>query len=215
MIWRHWRYKIYSKIWVGNNWFNNYTKIMCTYDYQANYLYTSLSTIAIHHRPALTKIHTQLATILKVYNSSRKVNTLELGNLCKDTYLLILDSFPWASITPTLHKILAHSEELIRESNAGFGLKDFSEEGTESCNKLIRKYRENLARKNSFETNLMDIFVRLASQSDPISVSYRRSLTCERCGQSGHSIRSKCCESHNIQDPSNIDALFASLTCSS
>ena len=65
-------------------------------------------------------------------------------------------------------------------SNVGFGLKDFSEEGTESCNKLIRKYRENLARKNSFETNLMDIFVGLASQSDPISVSYRRSLTCER-----------------------------------
>ena len=53
----------------------------------------------------------------------------------------------------------------------------------------------------------MDIFVRLASQSDPISVSYRRSLTCERCGQCGHSIRSKCCESHNIQDSSNIDAL--------
>ena len=99
-------------------------------------------------------------------------------------------------------------------SNVGFGLKDFSEEGTESCNKLIRKYRENSARKNSFETNLMDIFVRLASQSDPISVSYRRSLTCERCGQSGHSIRTTCCESHNIQDPSNI-ALFASLTCSS
>ena len=53
----------------------------------------------------------------------------------------------------------------------------------------------------------MDIFVRLASQSDPISVSYRRSLTCERCDKSGHSIRSKCCESHNIQDPSIIDAL--------
>ena len=154
---------------------------------ETDYLNCVLSTIAIYHRPALTKIHTQLATILKDYNSSRKVNTLELGNLCKDTYLLILDSFP--SITPTLHKILAHSGELIRESNAGFGLKDFSEEGTESCNKLIRKYRENLARKNNFETNLMDIFVRLASQSDPISVSYRRSLSCERCSHSGHSIR--------------------------
>ena len=97
-------------------------------------------------------------------------------------YLLILDSFSCASITPTLHKILTHSEELIRESNAGFVLKNFSEEGTESYSKLMRKYRENLARKNSFETNLIDIFVRLASQSDLISVSYRQSLTCERCG---------------------------------
>ena len=82
-----------------------------------------------------------------VYNLSRKVNTLKLGNLCEETYLLILDSYPWARITPTLHKIFAHFEELIREYSAGFDLKDFSEEGTESCNKLIRKYRENLARK--------------------------------------------------------------------
>ena len=59
----------------------------------------------------------------------------------------MLDCFPWASITPTLHKLLAHSEELIRETNSGYILKCFSEEGTESCNKLIRKYRESLSRK--------------------------------------------------------------------
>ena len=126
------------------------------------------------------------------------MNTVELGKLCKDTYLLILDSFPWASITPTLHKLLAHSEELIRESNSGFGIKEFSEERKEACNKLVRKYRETLARKYSFETNTVDIFVRLASQSNPISVSYRRCLVCERCGQSGHSLRSKCCRVDNF-----------------
>ena len=53
----------------------------------------------------------------------------------------------------------------------------------------------------------MDIFVRLASLRDPIFVSYRRSLTCERCGQSGYSMRSKCCESHNIQDPFYIQGV--------
>ena len=143
-----------------------------------------------------------------------KVNTLELGKLCQDTNLCILKSFPWASVTPTLHKLLAHSEELIREFNSGFGLKALSEEGTESCIKLLRKYRETLARKDSFETNLMDIFVRLASQSDPVSVCYRRVLTCERCGQSGHSVRSKCCRSDN-QDVSNIDNLFSYLTLTS
>ena len=141
----------------------------------------------------------------------RKVKTLNLGKLCKDTYLLILDSFPWASITPTLHKLLAHSEELIRESNSGFGLKKFSEEGTEACNKLARKYKETLARKDSFETNIVAIFVRLASQCDPVSVSYRRCLKCEQCGESGHSSRSKCCRADNSQT-SKIDTLFASLT---
>ena len=178
---------------------------------ETSFLECVLSTIAVSHRPALAKIHTQLAAILRVYNSGRKVNTVELGKVCKDTYLLILDSFPLASITPTLHKLLDHSEELIRESNSGFGLKEFSEEGTEACNKLVRKYRENLARKDSFETNIVDIFVRLASQSDPVSVSYRRCLICERCGQSGHSSRSKCCRTDDSQT-SKIDILFASLT---
>ena len=136
---------------------------------ETSFLECVLSTIAVSHRPALAKIHTQLAAILRVYNSGRKVNTVELGKVCKDTYLLILDSFPLASITPTLHKL----------SNSGFGLKEISEEGTEACNKLVRKYRETSARKDSFETNIVDIFVRLASQSDPVSVSYRRCLICE------------------------------------
>ena len=45
----------------------------------------------------------------------------------------------------------------------------------------------------------MDIFVKLATQSDPVSVCYRRVLNCERCGQSGHTVRSKCCKA-DIQD---------------
>ena len=131
-----------------------------------NYIECVLSTIAVEHHSALSKLHAQLSAILKIFNSSQLVSTSDLGKLCKDIYLLVLDSFPWASITPTLHKLLAHSEELIRETNSGYGLKSFSEEGTESCNKLVRKYRENLSRKNSFESNIIDIFVRLASQSD-------------------------------------------------
>ena len=92
------------------------------------------------------RLWAQLAAILRIFNSSQLVKTADLGKLCKDTYLLVLYSFPWASITPTLHKLLAHSKELIWETNSGYGLKCFSEEGTESCNKLIRKYRGNLSR---------------------------------------------------------------------
>ena len=101
---------------------------------------------------------------------------MELGRICKDTYLLILDSFPWASITPTLDQFLAHSQELIRGPNSRYGLKGFYEEATESCNKLVEKYRETLARKDIFETNIIDITVRLALQSDLVSVNYRRSF---------------------------------------
>ena len=32
------------------------------------------------------------------FNSDMRINTFEFGNLCKETYMLILDSFPWANI---------------------------------------------------------------------------------------------------------------------
>ena len=50
-------------------------------------------------------------------------------------FILILDSFPWESITPTLHRVLAHSEEILKDLNFGHGLKCFSEEGSEASNK--------------------------------------------------------------------------------
>ena len=50
---------------------------------ETSFLECVLSTIAVSHRPALAKIHTQLAAILRVYNSGRKVNTVELGKVCR------------------------------------------------------------------------------------------------------------------------------------
>ena len=108
---------------------------------ESQYIECCLSVVEESYKEPLSKLHTQLSAILRIFNSDRIVNTTELGNLCRDTYLLILDSFPWANISPTLHKVLAHSEELLREMNAGHGLKCFSEEGSEGCNKLIRRYR--------------------------------------------------------------------------
>ena len=131
-----------------------------------------LPLIDTEHRDPLLKIHTQLSAILRIVNSDREINTQEFGILCTNTYLFILDYFPWASITPTLHKLLAHSEEILREVNNGCGLKSFSEEGSEACNKLLRKYRENLARKTSFADNATDIFVRFASESGVTDISF-------------------------------------------
>ena len=71
------------------------------------------SLVEPQHKEALSKLHTQIGAILRIFNSDRKVNTNELGKLCKGTYLLNLESFPWANITHTLRKLLAHSEELL------------------------------------------------------------------------------------------------------
>ena len=155
------------------------------------------SVVGIEHKDPLLKVHTQLSSILRIFNSDRKINTEEFGNLCRNTYLLILDSFPWANISPALHKLLAHSEEILRDINFGYGLKCFSEEGSEACKKLIRKYREHL-RKFSFEDNLVDIFIRLASDSDPVLLTYRTAPVFEKCGEYGHAKRTKSCRESNV-----------------
>ena len=85
------------------------------------------------NRDPLSKVHTQLSAILRIVNSDHKINTQEFGILCTNTYyLLILEYFPWVNITPILHKLLAHSEEILRKINNGCGLKSFSEEGSEA-----------------------------------------------------------------------------------
>ena len=178
---------------------------------ESGFMNCTSSLINTEYRAPLSLLHAQLSAVLRIINSDRRIDTKQLGILCTNTYLLILDSFPWASITPTLHKVLAHSEELIRDINSGYGLKSLSEEGSEACNKLIRKYRENLARKTCFEDNIVDIFVRLASESDPILVEYRSKLVCEICGEYGHT-RRKCCKNVNIDIlQSTIDSIVDKL----
>ncbi|KAI6646218.1 Dna-mediated transposase [Oopsacas minuta] len=178
----------------------------------SKFIECAMSLVKIDHRDSLCKLHTQLFVILRIINSDRKINTEELGCLCTDTYLLILQSFPWVNITPTLHKLLAHSEEILREMNFEYGLKCFSEEGSEACNKLLRKYREHLARKTSFEDNVIDIFVRLSSESDPVLMKYRSTVVCANCGEHGHTRRAKCCRD-NATDllESSIDNIVKGL----
>ena len=50
-----------------------------------NYIECFLSTIAVQHLSALSKLHAQLSAILKIFNSSQLVSTSDLGKLCKDT----------------------------------------------------------------------------------------------------------------------------------
>ena len=92
------------------------------------------------------------------------MDTKRLDDLCRETYQCLLANFPWAHVTPTSHKLLAHAPQIISDYNEGFGLDDLSEEGIEACNKLIRRYRERLSRKFSYEDNIKDVFVRHLSE---------------------------------------------------
>ena len=143
----------------------------------ASFIDCILTVVESHHRNVLSRIHTQLGVILRISNSNKKIKTKILGELCKNTYILIIDFFQWTNISPTL----AHSEEQVRDFNSGHGLKNLSEKGTDACNKLVRRYREQLGRKTSFESITIDILVCIASESDPVLIIFRKSLKCEFC----------------------------------
>ncbi|KAI6661186.1 Dna-mediated transposase [Oopsacas minuta] len=143
-------------------------------DNDQDFLYWVLTVIPSEFKSHIIEIHTCLGAILRVYNSSRRVDTEELALVCSNIYQSILCAFPWANVSPTLHKLLAHASEIISTFNDGHGLENLSEEGLEASNKYIRRYRDRLARKFSFEENLKDVFVRLISHSDPMLLMNRK-----------------------------------------
>lgn len=108
-------------------------------------------------RKIAEKVGASLSTILRALSSDKRILVAEYKNVCTKLNLLLLNQVSWASITPSLHKVLAHSWELI-EANDETGLKALSEEGFEANNKRLRLYRIKLSRQNNQLNNLTDCF---------------------------------------------------------
>ena len=142
-----------------------------------DFLKWATSSISPSYKPLLEKIQTNLSVVLRLANSGDLIQCDKMEELCKETYEYILVEFPWASITPSLHKLLSHSFNIIGEHNNGRGLENLSEECLEACNKFVRRFRESLARKTSFTDNVRDILVRLLCCSDPILMQHRSKST--------------------------------------
>jgi len=120
------------------------------------------------------KIHLQLCAIVLLLNSQkRKIQVEAFRALCTATYIEIIRAFPWAVISPSLHRILGHSWERI-QMNEDFGLGNESEEGLEALNKLIRYYRARGSRTISTEANFTDTFHHLWRLTSPKIVEMER-----------------------------------------
>ena len=117
-----------------------------------------------------------LCATVKIINSQRRgVNIEKVRALAQDVYLAIVENFPWVVVSPSVHRILAHSWERM-ELNNGFGLGDQSEEGLEALNKMIRSRREHGARKDSTENNFRDCYNHLWDRSRPTIVAMEREI---------------------------------------
>ena len=118
-----------------------------------------------------------LCATVKVINSQKhRINTDRLRELTQEVYEKIVLCFPWAVISPSVHRILAHSWEVI-QLNSGFRLGDLSEEGLEALNKLIRAMRARGSRKDSTMNNFSDTFNHLWDRSRPTIVEMERVIT--------------------------------------
>ncbi|XP_043471258.1 uncharacterized protein LOC122504283 [Leptopilina heterotoma] len=110
--------------------------------------------------------------ILQVISCGFQINVPEYEKYCLETARLYVHLYPWYYMPTTLHKILIHSAQIVETSLLPIG--QMSEEAQESCNKFIKKYRQDFARKTSRAKNMEDIFCRLLVSSDPLISSLRK-----------------------------------------
>lgn len=106
-----------------------------------------------------------ISIILSVLNYQEQINNVEFKKLCDNTFNLYIDNYDWYPMTPSLHKILVHSTDVILTLPLPPAM--FSEEGAEACNKIIKHDRLYHARKNSRTNNIRDIFMRRMISTTP------------------------------------------------
>ena len=77
------------------------------------------------------KIFINLCALVKALNSHRtKINVSRYKEMSMETYKLIATAFPWCVVPDSIHRILGHGWERIRD-NDSMGLGQESEEGIE------------------------------------------------------------------------------------
>ena len=169
--------------------------------------YVIVSVLSEEHKPLFERWGQLLSVIVRVMSSKGEVNVQRFRAMSTELYVHICEKFPWVSITPTVHKLLGHSWELISE-NDGHGLGNLDESGLEACNKLIRKFRTSSARKTSQIDNLTDVLRRLWVNTDPIiNLERQKTLSfCKLCSVRGHSTR-YCIAKKDITDDDLIKYL--------
>ena len=167
------------------------------------------SSMSKRQRKILPTLLKNVSVILRVINSDEDVNVEAFEDLCKETNIILIEYFKFMNITPTVHAVLAHSFNIIR-NNKGKGLKCHSEEGSEGSHKVLKFLREHGGRKMSLELNMKDVFRKMFFRSDPIVRNMKRKVICSRCEEEGHSIRS-CPEAHPVPLTED-DILFESVT---
>lgn len=93
------------------------------------------------------------------------LNLPRLQEFCRKTYKIYYETYPWARMCPTLHKMLIHGCEIA--SKLPLPVAYFAEDANESWHRLYRKNMISHARQDSREHRLKDVITRALYLSDP------------------------------------------------
>ena len=103
-------------------------------------------------------IFINLCALVKVLNSHKTpINVARFKTMSMETYKMITTDFPWCQVPESLHRILGHGWERIKD-NGHMGLGRESEEGIEACTKCLRRDKGGRARTSTLMEHLTDVW---------------------------------------------------------
>lgn len=108
-----------------------------------------------------------VSLILKLLTSKKLLNVEELEKLCSATYRKCYQLYPWATMSPTFHKLLAHSVEAVRFFWP-IPIIFFSEDAGESWHRLYRIYLVRFVRQSNRIYRMRDAMNRALYETDPV-----------------------------------------------
>lgn len=113
----------------------------------------------------------KLTSILLCFKTKKKIDLDKLEKLCFKTYEDHYTIYPWARLSPTVHKLLRHGCEIARQFSLPISY--YSEDSSEAWHKHNRRNMRDHARQSSCVNRITDVFNYAIYYSDPkISLTF-------------------------------------------
>lgn len=104
--------------------------------------------------------------VLRTMACGYSVNIDAFSIYCLETAEIFIDKYPWYYMPSSIHKILIHGADIIKNVSLPIGM--MSEEAQEARNKDFRNFRQHHTRKNSRKNTMEDLMHSLLFSSDPV-----------------------------------------------
>lgn len=148
----------------------------------------------------------KFSILLQAIASIEEIDPDKFDVFAKDLAKLIIEKYGWYYMPASVHKILLHGAEIIR--NAFLPIGQLSEEVIEARHKEFRRFRLNNTRKKNRKCTNEDIMFCLLISSDPYISSLRHSsrskLKKKMFPETLELLRERTNEEKNYETPHNI-----------